>query len=271
MLPRRKVVAGIAVLGAVVLLGPAAARGAVPDTTASRVPVTISATSLSVDQLVYVDTVPVPTAAGPVATLELDLTGASFEGLTLALPCVPIQLGGLTGRTTTDGTTTAAGLTVYATDVAATIGGTQVRLSSTDPAYPPPPAGTVLVSNDTVTEPTMVAVLVLSSALTLPSLTTSAGFCTPGAAKPLAGTPLAGTPLAGVPAAPATSGSAEPAAPSTPGGSGGSSGHGEPSAPPSDTSTPLPSPQPSGDATTPSPPPSSDPAPVPVPEPSPTP
>jgi hypothetical protein len=191
---RRQVVASAALLSAAVLLGPAAARGAAPDTVASRVPVTISAASLDVGRLTYVDTVAVSTASGPVSALELGIDQAAFHGLAMTLPCVPIQLGGLTGKSTTDGTSTAAQVTVYATDVAATIGGTRVRFSSTDATYPPPSAGTVLVTDGTLVDPAMVTVLAIAPGLEVHGLTSSATFCHPGAGAALSGLPLTAVP-----------------------------------------------------------------------------
>ena len=273
MPPRRRIVAAAAVLAAVALLGPAGAHGAVPDT-ASRVPVTISVLTLDGGTLTYRGKADVPTSAGPVTTLEFGVDASAYHGLDLALPCVAIPLGGLTGHTATAGTATAAQLTVFAVDVTATINGAATRFTSTGSDYPPPADGTVLAVDGDLT---LIAVLATSSSLhvgpsgsTAPGLTTSATFCHPTAAKPLTGSPLAAMPTPSTPTPGATqpAGGTEPSAPSTT-----SSG---PSTPPKDTSSPSPSPspppsptaQPSGDTTAPSAP---EPSPALAPEPSPTP
>ena len=266
---RRRIVAAAAVLAAVALLGPAGAHGAVPDT-ASRVPVTISVLTLDNGTLTYRGKVDVPTGAGPVTTLEFGVDASAYHGLDLALPCVPISLGGLSGHTATAGTSTADQLTVFAVDVTAMINGASTRFTSTGTDYPPPADGTVLAVDGDLT---MIAVLATSSSLHVgpsgsatPGLTTSATFCDPAAAKPLTGSPLAALPAPSTPtpSATQTAGGTEPSAPST-------TGPG-PSTPPKDTSSPSPSPsptaQPSGDTTAPAAP---EPSPALVPEPSPTP
>jgi hypothetical protein len=166
---------------ALLLLGGGVVRAA-PSVVASRVPVTITASSLDVGRLVYVGTTSVQTSAGAVDALELHVDQATFHGLALDLPCVPTQFGGLTGRTSTEGTATSPALTVYATDVVATIDGTRVRLSSTDPDYPPPPAGTTLVSGGTLAEPRLVSLLTTSGSLEATGTRTSASFCSPAGA-----------------------------------------------------------------------------------------
>lgn len=186
--------------------------GAPAPVTSSRIPVTIKATSLDVGRLVYQDTVPVQTTAGTVSALELQVSDATFHDLVLDLPCVPTPVGGLTGRTTTEGLTTTPALTVYATDVLATIGGNPVRLSSTNPAYPPPPAGTVLVENGTVAAPTMVAMLATSGSLQAPTLRITASFCSPaGAAGLTGGAPYAVAPAPASPSATSPEPSSGPA------------------------------------------------------------
>jgi hypothetical protein len=247
---------GVLVTGLLLASG---AVGAAPPVLASRVPVTLSAGSIDVGRLVYMDTVPVTTAAGTVPALQLDLDEAVFHGLGLALPCVPVEVGGLTGGSTTDGTSSASHVTVYATDVAATIGGTAVRLSSTDPAYPPPDTpGTVLVADGTLTDATMVTVLTSAPDLRVQGLTTSAAFCKPGASPALSGIPLAGVPTPAQTTTPAPGATTTPAPGSTgttappPSGDGGSSaGTATPPAPASDPPTSAPGPAPEPGAGTP--------------------
>lgn len=196
--------AGVAAIGtalAAALVGVAVAIAqAAPGVVASRVPVTISASSVDVGRLVYEDTVAVETAGDAVPTLRLVLDAATFHGLRLDLPCVPVQLGGLTGRTAT-GTTTAPSLTVYATEVVATIGGNRVRISSTDPAYPPPPAGTTLVADGTLGDPVIVSLMAVAPSLHTAASTTSASFCTPGGGPAVTG----GSPLQLNPPSPSAS------------------------------------------------------------------
>ncbi|HWJ83279.1 MAG TPA: hypothetical protein VNS55_13665 [Nocardioides sp.] len=191
---RRAAAAGTAVLATAGGVWWAASASTTAPVVASRIPVVITASSIDVGRLVYRDTVEVQTAAGSVPALELGLDDATFHGLDLQLPCVPTAVGGLTGRTAGSGAS-GADLTVYATDLVATIDGTRVRLSSADPAFPPPAAGTVLVSDGTLHDPTLVSALLTTPSLRTTDTRTTATFCTPhGRPTVHGGVPLDATP-----------------------------------------------------------------------------
>jgi hypothetical protein len=257
-----KVLVGAVVLGAGAILG-SSAGGAAPSTPASKVPVTISAASVHVGELTYAGVVDVTTATGTVPALELSLDTAAFTDLALALPCVPIQLGGLTGGTTTTGVTSVGRMVVYATYFASGPESDRVQFST----EAPPPQPGVLASDTTLVAPEMVALLATAPGLRLPMLTSTTTFCDPGAVRPLPNLPLAPGPASTAatddappptPTPTSTPSSTPPAEPD---------GTGEPSATPTDTATAAPTPEPidSPSPTDPPPPTAS------APEPSPTP
>jgi hypothetical protein len=225
----------------------------------SDVEVTLTAGSIDVTNLTFVDTVNLATAAGTVATLRFDTDDATIHGLSLALPCFAVsELGGLTAGIVTqpsDTTTAAQGLTLYATDLQASVLGNPVHYSVSDISFPPPPAGTTLLASGALTSPTIVFVLAQAPALGVSGSTTSATFCTPGGAganvvAPAAKTkPSAPTPTTSETPAP------QPTETSTP-----------PAPEPTQTTTPSPEPAPSPTATEPAPSPTpTDPVPTPTP------
>jgi hypothetical protein len=230
-----KVLVGAGVLGAGVVLG-SSAGGAAPSVATSKVPITITASSVRVGTLTYVGTVEVATADGAKPALELAIDTATFTDLALALPCVPIQLGGLTAATTTDGETSAGSMVVYATYFASGPETDRVQFS----VEAPPPAPGVLASDTTLVAPEMVAVLATAPGLHLPMLTSTTTFCDPGAAQPLPTAPPAPEPTP-------TNASGEEPGPtpmptSTPTAESGDAG--EPSATPTDGATATPTPDP---------------------------
>ncbi|HEX7717436.1 MAG TPA: hypothetical protein VF416_09120, partial [Marmoricola sp.] len=163
-----KVLVGAVVLGAGVVLG-SSSGGAAPPAAASKVPVTITAASVHVGALSYVGTVQVTTASGSEPALELSLDAATFTDLALALPCVPTQVGGLTGGTTTDGATSVGRMVVYATYFASGPETDRVQFS----VEAPPPQPGVLASDTTLVAPEMVALLATAPSLRLPMLTST--------------------------------------------------------------------------------------------------
>jgi hypothetical protein len=182
--------------------------------TASDVQATLTAGSIDVTNLVFVDTVNVTTEAGPISTLLFSTDAATIHGMSLALPCFPVpNLGGLTAGIATgasDLTTASAGLTFYATDVQASVAGNPIHFSVSDPSFPPPPTGTTLLASGTLTSPTIVFALSTAPSLTVSGSTTTATFCTPSGAggsgflAPKTKSPTFAPPTAAVPSSGAT-------------------------------------------------------------------
>ncbi|HEX6517402.1 MAG TPA: hypothetical protein VF049_17695 [Nocardioidaceae bacterium] len=134
----------------------------------------LSASSARLAGLVYAGTVTVPTTAGEAVVLELTSTSASLTGLALHVPCRPAgPPGGMkVDAVTGDSTSTAEqGMTVYATSVSGTAGGSAFAWT------PDTPPGTAQLGDVAITDLVVELVAFEAPTLTTPSLRQSAEFC----------------------------------------------------------------------------------------------
>jgi hypothetical protein len=138
---------------------------------------TMTAASAELTGLVYQGVVTVTLPAGDVQVLELTSSAATLTGLGLHTPCTAAAAGGATTTdtlTATGSTSTAAGgLTLYATSIAATVGGSPVTWT---PAAPPPAEQ---LGDATLTDATVDLVALSAPSLVLPPLRQATSFCTP--------------------------------------------------------------------------------------------
>ena len=139
---------------------------------------TLTASSATLNGLVFDGVVTVPTSSGDVRVVKLTSTAAALTNLRLRLPCTAIQgLGaGMQSESVTPNGSTAkaaSGLTLYSPSVTATTAGTTVTWT---PDSPPPAQA---LGDTTLTDLTVELTGLTVPAFSVPGLRQATSFCTP--------------------------------------------------------------------------------------------